>query len=339
MDLRHFFENMVRREETASAFLATLLDFDPAFRAAFLAEATGDQSFDTGGPWRVSVEEAWVDVTLDSDAVRVLIEDKIAAGAKQKNQLLRYYLRAVEEVPEKRLVALYLAPHDMGRSEVERVTRDATFIKRGTDLASHISWSDVAQVIGDLPESPNGWFARTGMREIERAIQQAARAKYPAIGDRAVVRNLVGRAYDALVESHPTIRFGRWSGGDIEEVSYGYGGPVTYWLDTVFAFDPAPPHLPIGVVQADGVHVVIRSAFKLAAKSRSDPRLRSAWDSLRAEGHVDVPSVGVHALNPNGWFVYEAPVVGSADAVASEVARVGSAVVDFLASAFGPDVD
>jgi len=337
MDLRHFFENMVRREETASAFLATLLDFDPEFRVAFLAEATGDPLFDAGGLWRVSVEEARVDVTLDSDAVRVLIEDKIAAGARQEGQLLRYYLRAVEEVPEKRLVALYLAPHDMGRAEVERVARHPRFIKRATDIAAHVSWTDVGRVIGSLPDSPNGWFARTGMREIERAIQQAATAKYPAIGDRAVVRDLVDRACDALVESHPTIRPGRWHGGDTEEISYG--GPVTFWLDTMFAFDPTPPHLPVGVVQEDGVHVVIRSAFKLAAKSRSDPRLRSAWDSLRAEGHADVPAVGVHALSPNGWFMYEAAVVANPDAVASEVARVGSAVLDFLASAFGPDVD
>jgi hypothetical protein len=333
MDLRHFFENMVRREETASAFLATLLDFDPEFRAAFLAEATGDPSFDGRGPWRVTVEEARVDVTLDSDAVRVLIEDKIAAGARQEGQLLRYYLRAVEEVPEKRLVALYLAPHDMGRAEVERVARHSRFIKRATDITAHVSWSDIVRIIGGLPDSPNGWFARTGMREVERAIQQAASAQYPAIGDRAVVRDLVGRACDALVESHPTIRPGRWHGGDTEEITYG--GPVTLWLDTMFAFDPVPPHLPVGVVQADGVHIVIRSAFKLAAKSRSDPRLRSAWDGLRAEGRVDVPSVGVHVLRPNGWFVFEAPIVGSEDDVASEIVHVGSAVLQFLRASFG----
>jgi hypothetical protein len=36
MDLHHFFENMVRREETASAFIATLLEYYAAFRLQLL---------------------------------------------------------------------------------------------------------------------------------------------------------------------------------------------------------------------------------------------------------------------------------------------------------------
>ena len=35
MDLHHFFDGAQSREETASAFLATLLEYDEAFRRVF----------------------------------------------------------------------------------------------------------------------------------------------------------------------------------------------------------------------------------------------------------------------------------------------------------------
>lgn len=40
MQLRHFFENMVRREEMASAFLATLLDYDAQDTSTLVTEAS-----------------------------------------------------------------------------------------------------------------------------------------------------------------------------------------------------------------------------------------------------------------------------------------------------------
>lgn len=70
MDLRHFFENMVRREETASAFLATLLEFEPVFQRAFLTTATGEPDFGTAEVWRVQVEEGRVDVSDDRASLR-----------------------------------------------------------------------------------------------------------------------------------------------------------------------------------------------------------------------------------------------------------------------------
>ena len=190
MDLRHFFENMVRREETASAFLETLLN---STRLPGQVPHRGGwrSSLDSAGPWRVSVEEGRIDVSLESDAARVLIENKIAAGAMQQGQLLRYYLRAVDEVPDKRIVVIYLAPRDMGRVEVDRVAQDATFSVRASDLARHTSWAAVARIIDELPEGEAGWFAHTGIREVERAIRLADVVKYPPIGERAVVRQIV----------------------------------------------------------------------------------------------------------------------------------------------------
>ena len=103
----------------ASAFLATLLDYDEAFRQAFLGLVLNDPTIDDPEGWAVRVEEDRVDVTIESPTTYVLIEDKIGSGAKQHAQLLRYYETAVRARPAKRIVAVYLAPGGIGMDEVE----------------------------------------------------------------------------------------------------------------------------------------------------------------------------------------------------------------------------
>jgi hypothetical protein len=80
----------------------------------------------------IRVEARYVDITLESSSTLVLIEDKISAGAKQKVQLLRYYLAAVEQSPLKRILAVYLAPGGMGAGEVDAVERNCVRIDRRT---------------------------------------------------------------------------------------------------------------------------------------------------------------------------------------------------------------
>lgn len=111
---------------------------------------------------------------------RKLIEDKISAGAKQQEQLLRYCRSAVEAKPNKRVVAVYLAPGGMGAGEVEAVRRSALFARRQGDITTHVAWEEVAQLVNGLPEDERSWFARSGMDEIERAISQAAGPRVPA---------------------------------------------------------------------------------------------------------------------------------------------------------------
>src|SRR5688500_2219342 len=69
MDLRFFFQGMLDREESASALLATLLDGEPRFRAAFLQHVLGDRDDAHEGPWSVSVETDNVDVVMASSAL------------------------------------------------------------------------------------------------------------------------------------------------------------------------------------------------------------------------------------------------------------------------------
>lgn len=340
MHLRHFFENMVRREETASAFLATLLDCDATFRGAFMGlamgdPAMGDPAMADSEPWSVRVEEERVDLTLESPTTLVLIEDKIGSGAKQQGQLLRYYQAAVAAKSAKRIVAVYLAPRGIGIDEVDLVRRSAVFIERASDIACHLPWETVAEIIDRLPQKETSWFAQSGMREIERAIDRARQERYPALGDRALVRRVADNALESLSASCPDIRLGRWGGRDSEEI-LTYGTPVTMWLDAVFEVGAEPPFEPIGVSQPDGIHITVRSMFKLAGRVRRTSDLGRRWDQLLQAGSVEVPGVGRHDLGPNKWFVRSEQVVGSAEVLEGVLADTGQHVLEFLRPLFAP---
>ena len=55
MRLRHFFENLVKREVTASAFMATLPDYDSVFRTAILRLVLDDPTYEDVESWTVAV--------------------------------------------------------------------------------------------------------------------------------------------------------------------------------------------------------------------------------------------------------------------------------------------
>jgi hypothetical protein len=333
MRLRHFFENMVRREETASAFLATLLDYDPTFRFAFLRLIIDDEAGWAADSWKVTVEEDRVDVTLESATAYVLIEDKIGSGAKQQGQLLRYYRGAVEAKPEKRVVAVYLAPGGMGIGEVEAVRGSAEFAQRKGDIARHLSWGEVAQLVNGLPEDERLWFARSGMDEIERVIAQARQEKYPALGERALVRDIADAAIATISGRCPDVRLGRWNARDVE-VILTYGTPVTLWLHAAFEVASEPPFAPVGLVREDGIHLSINTYIKLARKVRRGSDLDRRWRDLVKIGVVDVPGVGIHKLQPDGWFGHSRPTVGSAAELENLLADTGQWVLDYMSPLF-----
>lgn len=80
MHLRHFFRGSRKREEVASAFLATLLE-DPGFRQAFFKKLFPQAIDILSNPcWIVEVEAAGIDIRLDSDEAVMIIENKVRPG-------------------------------------------------------------------------------------------------------------------------------------------------------------------------------------------------------------------------------------------------------------------
>lgn len=328
MDLHHFFENMVRREETASAFLATLLEYDGPFRLAFLRAVLDAPAYEDSAEWDVRVEAGQVDVTLESHSIRVLIENKLRAGAKQQGQLLRYYLAAVEAVPDKRLVAVYLAPGGMGLGEVELVDRCEARASRSADVVAHLPWQDVAAIIDALPASGHTWFARSGMREIDATIKRA-RQELPAVGVRGEVRGIFDGAVRMLRWEVPGVRLGRWVARDSEWIQTEKS-PVTVYLTATYDVEVVAPYEPTGVLQPDGLRLLVRCQFGLSGRGKKIPHLRQRWSELASQQEVVVPAVGSFELRPGGWFTFESDTTADREDMTQFIVDVGRGAIEYL---------
>jgi hypothetical protein len=81
MKLTYFFKATIRKEQIASAFLATLLDEKRLFREFFFQRAFPAEAVALSGcDWKVEVEPNMVDVQLSTENTVVIIENKVRAG-------------------------------------------------------------------------------------------------------------------------------------------------------------------------------------------------------------------------------------------------------------------
>jgi hypothetical protein len=137
-----------------------------------------------------------------------------------------YYKGAVTKWPEKRVVALYLAPTDsLGADEVEEVEQEIKSrqaLPAGRDWVRAITWDDVKAIIDGLP-GRGGWLASTGIDAVEKArgdhkprFDHAAAPLFswmspPSRSRRRTLRGLarIGSPAAARGEARPRARWGR----------------------------------------------------------------------------------------------------------------------------------
>ncbi|MFQ6058574.1 MAG: PD-(D/E)XK nuclease family protein, partial [Anaerolineae bacterium] len=304
MRLTHFFRGSLGREEVASAFLAMALEGCHRFRDYFLSLVASPELADSlkQRKWQLSVEEHDVDVRMESDDIVILIENKISSAAKKKGQLLRYYMDERARSPDRTIVCLYLAPGDVGQDEVLRVEKSPDF-RKSRDYAQHVSWDAVLNY-EVAPDDVVDRLVESGLAEIRGAIDRARQAKYPPVGERGVIRNVVDEAI-ALLCTRTSVPLRRWSGRDFEEILTARTH-VTMWLDVLFEVEEEPPFAPRNTRdEARHLQVVIRSQFKLAGGTKASSALGTWWNSVRRQGGVEVPNVGRHVLREDGWFSHD----------------------------------
>ncbi len=177
MDIHFFFANGV--ETAASAFLATLLEQEAAFRVALLRRILPDLELTEADRVTVMVEHPLgvgrVDVFLACRTAIVLIENKTQAGSKTDGQLCRYYEACNPRRRRRRIVAVYLAPREAtAASELEKTRKAIEGAGRvGRDVAKSLTWDDVNTVILQTPLNEPS-FARDGMRTVRDEITKAA---------------------------------------------------------------------------------------------------------------------------------------------------------------------
>lgn len=308
--LQHFFQGKLGREEVSSACLAMLLEGSIAFRRHFFGLISpGDKDL-SERPWKICVEHEGIDIRLESGDTILIIENKLSAGAKQVGQLLRYYRQQRIASPTSRIFAVYLAPRQVGLTEVTRLGQDTEFLLRPKDLAVHVSWDDVFSIPQAFSCNNSPLIVHT-LQHIQKAIEDASTAKYSSVGERKIVRGIVEEASQRL-KNASSLRFKRWSGKEIEEI-YSVHTAISLCVGLQFKSGSAPHFHVSGVVgQDDKLHLALRTYVGLAVKIKKSSPLSNWWKTFSATGMIDVPEIGHHKRGSKSFYEHTRAIQGSA---------------------------
>jgi hypothetical protein len=341
MRLDLFFAGMQNKETTASAWLATLLRDQPAFRAAFLAKIGLVEAEDV--VWAVRVETPLAggacDVTLECETDLVLIENKVSPSSVTEGQLLRYYRGAIEDAHRrsKRIVAVYLTPHaSTGAGEVRLLRDSEPFRARASargDLAQHLSWDrDVPLLVAEAA-GVDDWFLHAGLEAIRGHIDRLARGR-PVDEQREELKRLMARVSAAIAtkcassgEGWPVYQ--RWASRK-QEAWYTPDRPVTAWL--TLRYDEADtPDARVGDVFVDGLVrvqalVTVNPSTKIGLR---DQALMDRWNSLVETGSVDVAGIGPLELRGEIAFEQATRFSGTVEALEAMLVRWGLGALRF----------
>ena len=329
IDPHHFFLGKLSREESASAFLATLLEQHDKFRQFFFKECEIEQP---QGPCQVSIEQEEVDIRLDYyDAkVVVLIENKVRPGALQVDQLVRYYRQTRESDVDSSIHSILVGPNEgSGQSEVDRLKRLNLHQDHPSDIVKHLSWRDLAE-FPEEPKSDNPWatFVIKGFENVLKIMNDAAQEKYPLTNviERQILHDVARAAFGHLSNTFPEMRLRLWRSKELFNI-YPTGTDISLGINLVFLVEDKPPYRPLGIVDAQRITAWLETQVTLSAKGKSNHPLRAEWNRMLQKGEYDIPGLGLHTLGGR-WFKRKEPFpAGDSASLQRELVRVGSAVI------------
>lgn len=342
MDLALFF----KREGAASALVGTMLKESPEFRDLFFdaledLEPSLVQSLKRK-EWNVDVEVHQQDIRLvarDGPTV-LIIENKIRAGAVQRNQMVKYYQRELTEpglAPEKRIGLVYLAPGpSIGDREVERV-RNAIKDKdrQRLDFAARVSWDEVKEA-GDKiyhGSEAGDWqshFIAEGLALVKNVIDTSPDEVWKAVGDRRIVKSMAIDVTEGLMRKFPKFQFGKpWPRKD------GYNlwtqkTNVTMWLGLRFKPKAEAPYQPDDWNVKGGFKVKLVGALKLSAAGRRQPQLRERWEQKIKAGKLPVRDFQELETRASGWMTAEREIVGTKEDIVRIATEAGSGLMEVI---------
>jgi hypothetical protein len=340
MRLYHFFRGTLRKEDVASAFLATALEGSEAFRHHFFGLMTVDDGERLGGiKPQVAVElplgERRADVILRADDTVVLIENKVNSGALQEDQLGDYYRRLrAQEAAAKRMLVVLVAPQGIGTHDYELANAEIERMGPGRDSAHIVTWEDLAR-FHPAPGNALDQTIETGMATVLEVVQAAKRDKYPRVLGRQRVAKVANLALVQLAKESSMPRLKRFGSRNVEEILTA-GGAVTVWIDAEFAVDPTDEALPLEIPDTGPFKVTLRTLCTLAGHVKGSAGIRQQWEDrvvrrgLIAGGHH-------HISQPRGWLLWRQETEGLEQDLAARMAEAGLALIRELRSRLGPE--
>ena len=281
-----------------------------AFRRHFFAQVAPDKSDDLARrSWTIGVEADNIDIHLEAEGIGVIIENKLGSGAKQAGQLLKYYAHQ-RRVRDSTIIAVFLAPGQIGHNEVEQVEKSEEFQAHPDDRVAHLSWDDLLVLPADFDDPHKEWVLSV-LDFIRRAIENAYSTKYPRVGERKIVRDMADAARDRL-KPIAKMPFRRWSSCNAEEF-YTIGSSVYLYLSFLFESDKKSPFDVHGLVCEKGVNVSLKAWVKKAGKVKSASPVAKWWSTLIANERLEIPGTGMELHRREDRFVLIRPIQATSD--------------------------
>lgn len=302
-----------KREEAASAFLATMLGQFPKFQKDFFKGVGWDQiEALTDTKWTVDVEVDGMDILLKSEGRNgpavIIIENKVRAASARAGQLREYYEGVLEREKPAWIGVVYVTPGpEMGKNELKGV--EEAIKKRGRgDRVAPLGWTDVQGLaLRTLEQQPGAWpeeFLRNGLEEIMNTIKEARTAKWPPEGDREIVRDLATRVRKNLSQRFPNIQVSApWPNKD-GYLLWTFKTNVTMWLFLKFTPKEEKPFEPKGWRVGNKYRLTVVGMVKLA-----------------------VPGFGTLLQRENGWLVAEKEDTNTPEGLVQAATGVGECLL------------
>tara|TARA_A100001037_G_C15121021_1_gene623835 strand:- start:390 stop:1385 length:996 start_codon:yes stop_codon:yes gene_type:complete len=317
-----FFEGKLSREESASALFATCIQQSKVFAERF-CRLIGMQT-PPNDLLEVKIEEKDTDVVFSVDSANtvVIVEIKIASGAKSDGQLAMYYERFAAESTSKRFVCVYLAPTDsLGKSEVEQLDL------RPGDCAQTVTWEQVAQAATDLPDIDRE-FVREGLKSVLDIIERKRSSYYDRVGDRAFLYDTINVAHQLVKEKEIAHRIMPWRGKRCVEV---YTCKTAITASVSIFFDSRDDGSVVLPRRNDLPVLTLTARFQPSKKNGKQPSTAAWWNSIKEN---EVVMSGYSFTSVDGWMVFEEEYCGTQATTAARLAELFSVLLDGLSGQF-----
>ena len=230
-------------------------------------------------------------------------------------------------IPKNRIVAIYLSPREgFGESETKAVKQLPEF-KRRNDYVRSIYWEDISEVV--VAESSDKDFIESGFKEVNEVIKLDNEEKYPLVGDRVDIDEIMRRVREKLQESYYHLLFCLWREKEFHEIYTGKS-PLNVSIEARFCTEKEKPYKPVKVKSGNEYSLELWTSFKLTQKAEREPNIRERWKKIvGGRSSIDVPGIGTYRLEGKFWQQSQ-EVTGSKDEIVQRFASVGIAQLDFL---------
>ena len=184
--------------------------------------------------WTITVEKSRVDVTLESEHIAILIENKIkTASMSDSTQLVRYYQDYASRYPNRQIIVVLVTPTGRGKVFVDTLQNNKIFLSRKGDIVSRTTWHDLATYEPSQDDTATP-FASAAITAVSGAAAFHAMVKSTRQSEGKACAELVEEAF-AQIKKKTSVPLQYWGPDNTLSTDHVYyqiystKHPVTLW--------------------------------------------------------------------------------------------------------------